>query len=59
MDKEFHCPRCQNSNIIEYSDSIECPICKLEFYKKDLIKYKDNQILAIQEKSDFIKFVKD
>lgn len=59
MDKEFHCPRCKNVKVIEYINSIECPNCKLEFHKKDFSRFSDDQILSIQEKSDFLKFFKD
>ena len=59
MDKEFHCPRCQNDKVIEYSDSIECPKCELEFHKKDFSTFSDDQILSIREKSDFLKFFED
>jgi len=59
MDKEYHCPRCQNRNIIEYPDSIECPKCELEFDKKDLTLYDDDQILSLQEKSGFVNSFED
>lgn len=54
----YHCPRCQNTKIIEYTKTIECPKCRLEFDKKDLETFKDDQILSLEEKESFIKYFK-
>ena len=48
--QKYRCPRCQNIAIIEYELSIECPYCKLEFDKRDLEKFDDDNILALEEK---------
>lgn len=56
VGSKYYCPRCKNSKIIEYTKTIECTHCHLEFEKKDFNLYDDSQILAVQEKSSFIKF---
>ena len=53
-----HCPRCQNVGIIEHPDSIECQNCNLEFDKSDFDKFEDENILAIEEKKNFIDNIK-
>jgi transposase-like protein len=53
------CPRCDNSNLIDYGNIIECPRCNLEFHKKDLLNLKQDEILAISEKMTFIKSLKN
>ena len=52
------CPRCHNISIIEHPDTIECPNCNLEFDKKDLDEFEDENIIAIEEKKDFIKNIR-
>jgi ribosomal protein S27AE len=51
--KELHCPRCKNKNVIAYKDTFDCPKCKLEFDKKDLDLFDDEDIMSIEEKKDF------
>ena len=59
MNKELHCPRCKNNKIIDYGDTFDCLICKLEFEKKDLELYDDESaILSIEEKLDIVKVLK-
>lgn len=53
--KTYHCPRCGNKEIIEYSDSFDCPLCSLEFEKQDCDELEDANILAVQEKLGIIK----
>ena len=56
MKEKFHCPRCKNKKIIDYGDTFDCPICNLEFEKKDFELFDDeSEILAIQEKLEVIK----
>lgn len=52
----YRCPRCKKANVIEFTESIACPRCELEFEKEDLGTIDEDKILSIQEKSDFIKF---
>lgn len=60
MEKEkLKCPRCNTLNLIDYDEIVECPKCKLEFHKKDLLNLKDDEILAISEKLAFIKSIKN
>ena len=48
---QYHCPRCGNTKIIDYTDSFDCPVCQLEFEKKDFDIIKDeSKILSIEEK---------
>jgi len=54
----YHCPRCKNEKIIDYGDTFDCPICKLEFEKKDFELYEEENILSINEKSGIINTFK-
>ena len=48
---QYHCPRCGNIKIIDYPDSFDCPLCNLEFEKKDFDMIKEkSSILSIKEK---------
>ncbi len=40
-------------------DSIDCPDCRLDFEKADIKVLESDQILAISEKLDFIKSIKN
>ena len=53
--KTYHCPRCGNKNIVEYSESFDCPVCRLEFEKKDCDELDDENVLAIEEKLSFVR----
>ena len=56
MAKKIYCPRCGNKNIIEYSNSFDCPKCILEFDKKDFESIEDKSaVLSIEEKLSFMK----
>ena len=59
MTEIFQCPRCKNKKIISYENTIERPICCLEFDKEDLEILEGDQILSIQEKLAFIGSIKD
>ena len=58
LTKKFHCPRCKNDKIIDYGESFDCPICRLEFEKKDFDKYDEENILSVEEKMDLVKAIK-
>lgn len=59
MKEKLHCPRCKNKKIIDYGDTFDCPICNLEFEKKDLETFEDeSNILSIEEKLDVAKVLK-
>ena len=48
---QYYCPRCGNTKIIDFADSFDCPVCQLEFEKKDFDTIKDkSKILSIEEK---------
>ena len=57
LTKKFHCPRCKNEKIIDYGESFDCPICRLEFEKKDFDKYDEENILSVEEKMDLVKAI--
>ncbi len=59
MTEKDQCPRCKSKKIISYENTIECPICCLEFDKEDLEILEGDQILSIQEKLAFIGSIKD
>jgi uncharacterized Zn finger protein (UPF0148 family) len=60
MKEKLHCPRCKNKNIIDYGETFDCPICNLEFEKKDLEKFEDeSNILSIEEKLEVVKVLKE
>ena len=50
----YHCPRFKNEKIIYYGYTFDCPICNLEFEKKDFELYDEEDILSINEKSAVI-----
>jgi hypothetical protein len=51
--RSLYCPRCKNTEIIEYDETFDCPKCKLEFYKRSLSEFDDEDILSIEELSGF------
>ncbi|TFF90252.1 MAG: hypothetical protein EU548_03960 [Promethearchaeota archaeon] len=53
--RKYHCPRCGNEDIVDYTESFDCPSCKLEFEKKDCDELEDSQILAVEEKLGAVK----
>jgi len=53
------CPRCKSSNIIDMGDTIDCSECRLEFEKIDIKTLESNQILAISEKLNFVRSIKN
>ena len=55
MPRKYHCPRCKTEEIIEHDDSFDCPICRLEFEKKDCDLFEDDQILAVEEKKGIVR----
>ena len=57
MPNKYHCPRCKTGEIIEYDHSFDCPICRLEFEKKDCDLFEDDQILAVEEKLEIVKTI--
>ncbi|MHA1507594.1 MAG: hypothetical protein ACTSO6_02700 [Promethearchaeota archaeon] len=60
MERKFNiCPRCKGTRMIDMGDTIDCPDCKLEFEKADIKALESDQILAISEKLDFIKSIKN
>jgi hypothetical protein len=59
MKNKFICPRCKTSKIIDMGDTIDCPICRLEFEKTDIKTLESNQILAISEKLEFMRSIKN
>ncbi|TFG20506.1 MAG: hypothetical protein EU529_14765 [Promethearchaeota archaeon] len=54
-EKKYHCPRCGNEEIADYTDSFDCPSCNLEFDKKDCDELEESQILSVEEKLGIIK----
>ena len=57
VEKKYHCPRCGNEDIVDYTDSFDCPSCELEFEKKDCDELEDSQILAVEEKLGVIEAI--
>lgn len=55
IEKKYHCPRCGNEDIVEYTDSFDCPSCEREFEKKDCDELENSQILSVEEKMRIIK----
>jgi len=53
--RKYHCPRCGNEDIVDYTESIDCPSCRLEFEKRDFDELEDSQILAVEEKLGAVK----
>jgi len=48
------CPRCGSSDLLEYSDVVECGECHLTFRKRFLDTMDDDEILAEEEKKAFL-----
>ena len=40
-------------------DTIDCPDCKLEFEKIDIETLESDQILAVSEKLEFVRSIKN
>ena len=59
LTKTYHCPRCNNTKLIVYDDSFDCPICMLEFEKKDFDIFEDDEILAVEEKIKVVRALMD
>ena len=60
MENKFKfCPRCKGTKIIDMGESIDCPDCRLEFEKVDIKVLESDQILAVSEKLDFIRSIKN
>ena len=55
VEKKYHCPRCGNEDVVNYTNSFDCPSCRLEFDKQDCDELEDSQILAVKEKLGFIE----
>jgi len=49
--KTYHCPRCGTESIMEYDDSFDCPVCRLEFSKASCDRHEDDDsaILSYEE----------
>jgi len=60
MENKYNvCPRCKGTKIIDMGDTIDCPECLLEFEKVDIEALESDQILAISEKLNFIRSIKN
>jgi hypothetical protein len=60
MENRFKfCPRCKGNKIIDMGETIECSDCRLEFEKIDIKTLESNQVLAISEKHEFIRSIKN
>jgi hypothetical protein len=60
MENRFKfCPRCKGNKIIDMGETIECSDCRLEFEKIDIKTLESNQVLAISEKLEFIRSIKN
>ena len=62
MAKVYYCPRCKTKKVIEYTDSIVCPDCMLEFDKEQIGVIPDDEMLAhgeIHAVIDSFKELKD
>lgn len=55
MSAPYYCPRCQSREILEYSEFIECPKCRLDFDKDLFGKIPDKDILSRQEMVSILK----
>lgn len=52
-DKVYHCPRCGGYDLIDYGECFDRVECNLEFDKKDLDEFDDDEVLSNQEKGRF------
>ena len=60
MESKFNiCPRCKGTRMIDMGDTIDCPDCRLEFEKDDINTLESDQILAISEKLEFVRSIKN
>ena len=55
MSSIYYCPICKSKDIIEYDEYIECPRCKLDFFKDSLGEIDDENRLSVQELDGFVK----
>ncbi|MCK4687945.1 MAG: hypothetical protein KAT66_07430 [Candidatus Lokiarchaeota archaeon] len=54
INKEFRCPRCGSSSLINYGKTFECTNCHLEFYKELDEDIEDENRISLQEMKGFI-----
>jgi len=60
MENRFKfCPRCKGNKIIDMGETIECSDCRLEFEKIDIKTLESNQVLAVSEKLEFVRSIKN
>jgi len=50
----FRCPRCKGKRLVIYDESFDCIDCNLEFEKADILRYDEEDILSVEEKSRLI-----
>ncbi len=48
----YRCPRCKNTEIIDYGNRFDCPLCELEFEEKDTDEFK-NEGVSLQLKKSY------
>ena len=47
---KYQCPRCGGAKILDYNFHIKCIDCKLEFDKRDIRSFDEEDVLALSEK---------
>lgn len=57
--KKYRCPRCIRDEIIDYDNLISCVYFGLDFDKRDLDKFDEEDILAISEKRGILRVLLD
>ena len=52
---KYRCPRCRGAKILDYNFHIKCMDCNLEFDKRDIRRFDEEDVLALSEKYGILR----
>ncbi len=53
------CPRCRGSKILDYNFYIRCIDCNLDFNKRDVNNFDEEDVLALSEKQGIFRVLQE
>ena len=56
---EYQCPRCRGKQIQNYNLYIKCMECNLEFDKRDIRRFDEEDVLALSEKFGILRVLSE
>jgi len=59
ISSNYYCPRCNSTEIVDHGEYIECPKCRLDFFKNHIGEINNENILAEQELKGVIDSFED